>query len=334
MSFAPHNAAEEMILLTGGTGFFGRALLRHWSALHARGGAVPGVVVPSRDPHAFARSYPGLAGQPWLRLRGGDIMDVASLPDEAGFTAVIHAATDSTLGPGLPALARYDQIVQGTRNVLDWAVAHRVSRCLLTSSGGVYGPQPEHIELLTEDWLGMPDPLDVRNTYSVAKRTAEHLCALYQDRWGLQVVIARCFAFVGEDLPLDVHFAIGNFLRDALYADAIQVHGDGLALRSYLDQRDLARWLIAMVQHGRAGRAYNVGSDRAISIAALAHLVRDLIAPGKPVRVLGKASAASPRSRYVPSIQRAREELRLDVAIELEQAIVHAARRIHERLPA
>lgn len=334
MTPVPHDPSMPKILLTGGTGFFGRALLRHWASMYAAGGRVPIVVVPSRDPLAFGERYPRLASQPWLQVRAGDIMITASLPDEDGFAAVIHAAADSTLGPSLPALVRYDQIVRGTRNLLDWAVAHGVPRLLLTSSGGVYGPQPAHVESLPEDCLAMPDPLDARNAYGVAKRAAEHLCALYQDRWGLQTVIARCFAFVGEDLPLDVHFAIGNFLRDALYGDAIHVRGDGLALRSYLDQRELAQWLLVILNDGQAGRAYNVGSDHAISIAHLAQLVRNLLAPGKLVHIGGEAADGASRSRYVPSIRRAREELQLDVAIPLEQAIVHTAERIRERTPA
>jgi dTDP-glucose 4,6-dehydratase len=58
---------------------------------------------------------------------------------------------------------------------------------------------------------------------------------------------------VGPDLPLDVHFAIGNFIRDALTADAITVSGDGTLLRTYLDQSDLAQLVFTLLEHGCPG---------------------------------------------------------------------------------
>jgi dTDP-glucose 4,6-dehydratase len=275
----------------------------------------------TRSPEEFTNRYPEFNNLPWLDLHAGDILLPKSLPQTGRFSHVIHAAADSTLGPKLTPLQRYCQIVDGTRHLLDFAVTHNIPRFLLTSSGGVYGPQPQGMEQMPEDYNGMPDPLHAHNAYSIAKRCAEHLCALYQDRHGLQTVVARCFAFVGRDLPLDVHFAIGNFIRDALFRDEITVAGDGTAVRTYLDQRDLAVWLTTLMEKGQGGRAYNVGSDQAITIADLAYQVRDLIAPNKPVRILGKAEGNGVRSRYVPDISRAKQELGLNVTIPLTEAI-------------
>lgn len=309
------------LLLTGGTGFFGKALLRHWLAA----AQPPSVTVLSRDPEGFLARYPEFAGQPWLRVHLGDILAPATLPTGTPFTHLLHAAADSTLGPQLTPLQRYTQIVDGTRHLLDYAVARGIPRFLLVSSGGVYGAQPQGMERMPESFHGMPDPLDAQSAYGVAKRCAEHLCTLYAQQHGVQAVAARCFAFVGRDLPLDAHFAIGNFIRDALASPQITVSGDGTPVRSYMDQRDLARWLDVLLQEGRAGHAYNVGSDAAVTIAELAHRVRDLLAPGKPVRI-GATAADGPRSRYVPNIAKARSELGLDLRHTLEDAVLATAR--------
>ena len=312
-------------MITGGTGFFGKALLRHWLAAFEAGLTVPRVVVLSRRPTEFASANPEFAHLPWLSFVEGDILRPALLPRVDGVSHLIHAAADSTLGPQLTALERFDQIVSGTRHTLAWAAEMRVRRVLFCSSGGVYGQPPPDRGFIDESFHGMPDPLVSQNAYSVGKRAAEHLCSLYASQHGLEVVVARCFAFVGRDLPLDVHFAIGNFIRDALYRRAITVSGDGTAVRSYLDQRDLAAWLIAMLERGSAGRAYNVGSDQAITTAELAQLVRDLLAPEKKVEILGTAPVGANRHVYVPSIERARCELGLDVLIPLRQAILDTA---------
>lgn len=316
----------ERILLTGGTGFFGRALLRTWLAQFYAGATTPLVTVLTRSPSAFTAQYPEFDRQPWLRLHCGNICEPDTLPRDAAFTHILHAAADSTLGPQLTPLQRYDQIVDGTRRLLDLAVACNARRFLLTSSGAVYGSQPHHLDQVPENWHGMPDPLKPSNAYGVAKRAAEHLCTLYAQEYGLQTVIARCFTFIGPDLPLDVHFAIGNFIRDALWRDEITVAGDGTPLRSYLDQQDLAQWLLALLERGQAGEAYNVGSDRAISIADLAHLVRDIVAPSMSVRILGTNNANNGRNLYIPSIQKAKIELDLNVAVPLEQAITNTAK--------
>lgn len=309
------------ILLTGGTGFVGKAMLRHWMAKELGGQSVPQVLVLSRDPQAFLERHGEFRERSWLSFHAGDILDPDTLPRDRSFTHFLHAAADSRIGPRLPPLDIYRQVADGTRNMLDHAVRMQAGRFLFISSGAVYGSQPQDLEALSENWAGTLALTDPSNAYGFAKRTGEHLCALYRHQFGLDTVIARCFSFVGPDLAVDAHYAIGNFIRDALWCDAITVRGDGTSVRSYLHQQDLAAWLCRLLMAAAAGTTYNVGSPRAITIAELARLVRDHISPGKQIRTLGISNGVSPSSRYVPDVSLITAELGVGVTIPLDDAI-------------
>jgi dTDP-glucose 4,6-dehydratase len=171
--------------------------------------------------------------------------------------------------------------------------------------------------------------MDPGSAYGEAKRVSEFACAA-SAKGGPGTVIARCFAFVGPHLPLDSNYAIGNFLRDALSGVPIVVAGDGTAVRSYLYAADLAVWLWRLLLEGTPGRAYNVGSDAAVTIEELARMVARIVAPAAEVQVLGKADGRPPQ-RYVPSIDRARAELGLGPVVLLPDAIERTA-RWHRRI--
>ena len=328
----PIHAQVGHMFLTGGTGFFGRSLLRHLVEQFKKTTFGPKVTILTRSPDAFLSLYPEFLGHRWLHFHVGNLLDPKTYPPNQAFTHLLHAAADSTLGPTLSPLERYTQIVEGTEHLLNYAVRQQIGRFLLVSSGGVYGPQPGSLEKIPESFNGMTDPMIAANAYSVGKRVAEHLCALYQDQHGIETVIARCFAFVGADLPLDVHFAIGNFIRDALTNQDIVVKGDGTPLRTYMDQRDLAEWLLALLANGRSGEAYNVGSDEPISISALAYRVRDLVSPGKIVSIQSKAMDSIERNRYVPCINKAKLELGLRLRYTLDQGIISTAQAAKRKM--
>jgi len=310
------------LFLTGGTGFFGKALLRYWKST---GSHFDKIFILSRNPKSFLKDHSDLIAELNVEFIQGDILEASKIVLKDDIEYVIHAATDSTIGPSLGRLEVFNQIVKGTEEVLKFAVNHHCNRFLLTSSGAVYGPQLQGMEKIPESYLGSPYPLDPNSAYGLGKKAAEHLCALYKEQHGLNYVIARCFAFVGEDLSMDAHFAVGNFIRDGLSAKGINILGDGTPLRSYMYQEDLAHWLITLLFKGKSGAAYNVGSDEIVSIADLAHLVRDLVAPDAHVRILYKADPMHARNRYVPDISLARSELGLDVTIRIEDAIYNTA---------
>jgi UDP-glucuronate decarboxylase len=317
------------LFITGGTGFFGKALLRKFLEDFQCGKKTPtSISVLSRSPSKFLNQNIEFADIPWLRLIQGDVSDLASLPHQDHYTHIIHAATESTNGLLLSPLARYEQIVHGTENMLKFATSVGAKRFLLTSSGAVYGPQPSDISSIPESYNGHPNPLSVSNAYGVGKRAAEHLCALYSNAYGFDVVIGRCFAFVGRDLPLDVHFAIGNFIGKAIQGKDIVVKGDGSPIRTYMDQRDLAVWLMRLLVSGKNNNAYNVGSDQAITIANLAKLVKEVVAPQVNILIEKQESSGSNRNLYVPSIEKAKQELGLGLYHPLALAIHDAASSI------
>ena len=311
----------ESVLITGGTGFFGKSLLRY---LASGASKLPGqVFVLARDPIRFRKIFGDLCRD--IELLNGDVLKPESLPSSIRVTHVLHAAGASSAGDHVSYLDQFNLVIAGTSNMLAYARRCGAERFILTSSGAVYGPSRQSLSGFAEDHLSCPDSLDPRNAYGVAKRAAEMLCGIHAREGGLGVVSARCFAFIGADLPLDVHYAIGNFIRDALWSDEIIVNGDGTPIRSYLDQRDLAHWLMTLLRDGKAGEAYNVGSDREISIADLAHLVRDLVGPEKPVRILGKPVDNADRSRYVPDISKIHTHLGLRPTYTLEESILDTA---------
>jgi dTDP-glucose 4,6-dehydratase len=276
---------DARIFLTGGTGFFGHWLLE--SLLHANRQLALNVRITAltRNAAAFRARSPHITADPALTLLEGDIRTFAF---PAGpHTHILHAATDS----GGQQASRtpedlYDDILSGTRRVLHFAQAAGATRLLYTSTGAVYGRSTTLLH--TPETFPVPElPL---HSYESAKRAAELLC-LGQPR--CSPVIARCFAFVGPHLPLDAHFAIGNFLGAALKHETIHIHGDGTPRRSWLYMADLAIWLWTMLTHGQPGRAYNVGSGDGMTIAEAATLVLETLS-SQPERVETLSSRPEP----------------------------------------
>jgi dTDP-glucose 4,6-dehydratase len=317
-------ARGRSFFITGGTGFFGFWLLESFAHANETLGLGARAVVLTRDPAAFARKAPHLAARAGLEFVRGDVRDFAFPAGE--FPFVIHAATAASarLNDEAP-LEMFDTIVAGTRRVLEFAAQAGTRKFLLTSSGAVYGRQPSGLTHVAEDYSGGPDPLLPASAYGEGKRVAEHLAVLCAGAPGFEVKIARGFAFVGPHLPLDAHFAIGNFIRDALAGGPIRVGGDGTPFRSYLYAADLAVWLWTILFRGTPGRAYNVGSGEDHTIAQVAATVGATLG-GREVCVAQVADPGRPSSRYVPEVGRAARELGLRATVPLAEAVRRTAR--------
>jgi nucleoside-diphosphate-sugar epimerase len=319
---------EEMrgqrIFLTGGTGFFGSWLLESFAHINRALNLNARATVLSRDPEAFLTKCPHLATESSISFLRGD---VRFFKFPAGdFRYVIHAATTASMKQLLEEpLEMYTTMVYGMEHTLKFASSHGTQKFLFPSSGAIYGKQPDHITHIPEDYLGGPDPLDPGSVYAEGKRISEQVCAVYARQTEIEIKIARCFTFVGPHLPLDAHFAIGNFLRDAIAGQTIASHGDGTPVRSYLYTADLAIALWTLLFKAPSMQAFNIGSEESISIAALAGIVRDAINPRLEVKIAGHATPGAIPARYVPSTKRGQQMLNLKPHISLAEAIRRTA---------
>ena len=138
--------------------------------------------------------------------------------------------------------------------------------------------------------------------------------------------MARGFAFVGPHLPIDRHFALGNFIRDALRGGPVVVASDGTPIRSYQYAADMAAWLWALLVRGESGRAYNIGASREISVGELARLVAAAAGNGSTVEVRRPAVSGATPERYLPDVSLATETLGLRETVTLEESIERTLR--------
>jgi dTDP-glucose 4,6-dehydratase len=311
----------KSLFLTGGTGFFGKWLLAGLAHADAELGLGLRLTALSRAPASFLRRHPEAAAVPALRFEQGHVADF-SLPDHR-HDYLLHAATDTTTSATeAEERERTRAIVAGTRHVLDFARKSGARRLLYVSSGAIYGALAAQPSGAREDDDASAEPL---TPYGQAKRDAERLCA----ESDLDFVTARAFAFLGPYLPLDAHFAAGNFLRDARSGGPILVRGDGTAQRSYLYPADLVVWLLRILLRGQRARAYNVGSDEAVTTAQLARRIANAVRP-TPEVVIQSVQPQSPQNIYLPDIRRARAELDLNVTIPLDDAIARTLEFLNE----
>jgi nucleoside-diphosphate-sugar epimerase len=320
-------ARGRHIFISGGTGFFGAWLLESLVWCNRKLNLGLSATVLTRDPEAVARKLPHLAGEPSVRLLQGDVRSFPFPEQEFGY--ILHAAAPTTADAAGQPKELLSTLVDGTARMLELAQSSGAKRFLYVSSGAVYGMQPENLSHIPEDFQADLDPLNSNAAYAEGKRVSEQMCFSSARESGIEFAIARCFAFVGPHLPLDRHFAIGNFISDALAGRDIQVKGDGTPMRSYLYAADLAIWLWTMLLRESDPelnpQVFNVGSAESISIADLAQVVIEELNPSLSVQIARKAIAGEPLLHYVPDVSKAETKLGLRQLIGRREAIRRTA---------
>lgn len=261
------------LLIIGGSGFFGKSILD----LFRRGGLdtyrIEEITILARRTSEFATNYPELVNEK-IQLINADISACNTLPVA---DIVIHAASSTDARNYLVnGLRERNNIESAAVNYCGLAMNyHKNAKIVYCSSGAVYGHQPENIEKMAEDFEFQEETqlVEHKRDYALGKRIAENEI-IKLGSFGLNVSIARCFAFHGKYLPRDQHFAYGNFIGAAERGETIEVKANHRVVRSYMHADDLVDSLIKIaLQSSPECPIFNVGSDEAIEIRDLANQI-------------------------------------------------------------
>lgn len=238
-------------LVTGVSGFAGRHLARR---LVAAGWNVTGTV------HHRSSGVEEVAER---RVEIDDELALRSVIAAARPTHVFHLAAivDTVTTPDVMALYRTNTL--GTAAVLQAVTAvGGVERVLVTSSALAYGRPPADGRPVRED-----DPLVPVTSYGSSKAAAEAIALQWSRSSGVDVVVTRAFQHTG---PGHVGaYALSDWAGQ-LASGARELHVGNLEVaRDYLDVRDVADAYIALIERGRAGGVYNVGSGVPVTMRTL-----------------------------------------------------------------
>ena len=311
---------DGRVFLTGGTGFMGKWLLETFFQVNQTGGSPIRATILTRDPAAFASRFPYLAEHGSFDFLAGDLQNF-QLPGRE-YTHFIHLASQGLEGTTLAASRQcLASIVQGTLNTIDQAARCSHPRFLFTSTGAVYGKNPNRTGTIHEDCPDAPDPRDPISVYGEGKRLAEYFCLQAGSAGLISPVIARCFSFLGPYLADSQAHAAWSFLNAALNGQPIRIQGDGTPIRSYLYPADLTIWLIKLLVRGPAGMTANVGAEQPVSVADLAREIAGQAASHPEVQVLGRSAGGLGASVYVPDTSLIRSALGVAEYTPREKAI-------------
>lgn len=292
------------ILFTGGTGFLGTAYLRFLTSLSNRSDFAVTVVSSGRT--KSTRLFTERVKYLELDLTKHSSTDAFK---NLKFDTVVHFATTSTLGPKFSEFQRFRDINLIDCIVLDIVKKVEANHVVWASSGAVYGKIDNYKQTSETSNLFLNKLFD-ESAYRIGKIQSEYHAYKFAQANNIKLDILRLFAFSGIDLPLSGHFALGNFINDALKRQCINISGTGLARRSYLDQNDFAQVIHLILQRpANSTRVLNIGSPEEMNLVTVAKVVCDI-----SVEVLGSKPALKIHNNfddrdnyYVPDISLLRE---------------------------
>ena len=207
-----------------------------------------------------------------LFLNGADIREIDLLDGAMeGTDYVIHTAAMWLLHCKDYPRTAFNVNIEGTFNILEACVKHKVKKLVYSSSASVYG---DAIEVpMTEE-----HPFLNKNFYGATKIAGEAMCRAYFDRYGLDYVGLRYMNVYGphQDQTAAYTGVIPIMLNKIDENESPQINGDGSQAYDFIYVEDVARCNVLALEASASDEFYNVGSGVQTSIKELCELILQL----------------------------------------------------------
>lgn len=252
----------KTVLVSGASGMLGSCLVDLLSIWNECRSIPCRIAALSRNLDAAKERFGLVWDMEWFSFYAQDVCaPLGSLPEHIDY--IIHAASNAD--PVSMAKYPVDTLmanVLGTKNLLDYGMAHGMKRFLFVSSGEVYGQPNQSMDDFTEDYCGPLDLSSPRSCYPEGKRAAEVLCQSYISQYGVDAVIARPCHLFGPTMTARDSRATSEFLRKAVAGEDIELKSAGTLERSHCYVVDAVAALLLILGRGACGQAYNIADRR------------------------------------------------------------------------
>jgi len=305
---------NKQILITGGSGFIGIWLTHLVLYLNDTQNFNIKLYLIARNISDETSEI--IANRKDVTFIKSDVRNIREFPKDVSY--IIHAATspDNRVYMSNP-VESMDIIANGTKNVMENALLlEKLEKIINLSSGQIYGTINSHN--IREEDFGKINTNSITAIYPEAKRYAETLTNAYRSLHKLPTVQIRPFSFIGPFMDMNKPWAVNNFIRDALKFKNIRILGNGKPIRSYMYPTDMAIWILNILVHGKVGSAYNLGSDVGISLEEVALKIKNIVGSSVNIDILNMNDTCS---EFVPNIDHARQELGLDITVDIDTTL-------------
>jgi len=302
------------ILVSGGTGFFGKWIVEIVTYLNDNLNFNIKLYLVARNNSKHINKI--IEGRKDIVFIKNDIRNLREVPSTIEY--IIHAAAtpDNSIHMSNP-IEVMDTISQGTKQILEIALGlDNVKKILNISSGQVYGILSSN--MISEKNIGILDTNSINSIYPEAKRYSETLSIAYKSLYKLPVVQVRPFSFVGPYIGLEKPWAINNFIKDAIKFKKIRILGNGKPIRSYMYPTDMAWWLLNMLVDSKNGVVYNLGSSEGISLEKLALKIKAKVGIDIDIEILHMNDNSS---IFIPDESLVKDKLNLDIKVGIDEAL-------------